>query len=456
MMKKYLLLFLFAAPVTLLYAQSVGVGTTTPNTSAQLDITSTTKGLLIPRMTTVRRNAIALPANGLLVYDSTIKEFYFYNGSGWAAVNSGSSGGNDWVASGNNIYNSNTGNVGIGRTAPFEKLDVGGNIRSRDNVIVDSNVQVKGRVDADGVIGGAGLTGGVLYITNTSLMEGALTGNSSASFYGNINSYTGMSIANAAGILQFSAGGDEKGFVQLSGDNLRIGTNSSNTAGNFIVRTGGSNNLTITSDGRTGIGVEEPLAKLHINSGASNAALRLQADFSPSLQFYSGATSIGSIQGSFNNLNILAPGNRVNISNVLYADDASNRVGIGTIAPEQKLHVIGSAKITGEKILNNSNENMLPIAYGKFSETGNKQAGTSNISAVAALPGSEAEYFIVTVAGVDLSNAVAQVTSGNNYISGRMVSVKPYPDDTTKLQVDLRYDGEGIHSPFHIIIYKAY
>ena len=81
--------FTFLAAVVLTattYAQ-VGVGTTTPNASAALDITSTTKGLLIPRMTTAQRDAISSAATGLMVYqtDGTVG-FYYYNGSSWAEV----------------------------------------------------------------------------------------------------------------------------------------------------------------------------------------------------------------------------------------------------------------------------------------------------------------------------------------------------------------------------------
>jgi hypothetical protein len=46
----------------------VGIGTTTPNTSASLDITSTTKGLLIPRITAIERDAINSPAQGLIIF----------------------------------------------------------------------------------------------------------------------------------------------------------------------------------------------------------------------------------------------------------------------------------------------------------------------------------------------------------------------------------------------------
>ena len=65
-------------------AGSVGVGVTSPNSSAALDVDSTAKGFLAPRMTSVQRNAVASPATGLLVYQTTSPSgFYFYNGSSW-------------------------------------------------------------------------------------------------------------------------------------------------------------------------------------------------------------------------------------------------------------------------------------------------------------------------------------------------------------------------------------
>jgi hypothetical protein len=53
------------------------------NASAQLDVSSTTKGFLPPRMTTTQKNAIATPAAGLTVYDSTTNKLQCYNGSTW-------------------------------------------------------------------------------------------------------------------------------------------------------------------------------------------------------------------------------------------------------------------------------------------------------------------------------------------------------------------------------------
>ena len=77
-------LFITALLVISLSATAqVGVGTAIPAASAQLDITSTTKGLLPPRMDSTQRNAIASPAEGLVIYNTTIKAFQCYNGTAW-------------------------------------------------------------------------------------------------------------------------------------------------------------------------------------------------------------------------------------------------------------------------------------------------------------------------------------------------------------------------------------
>jgi trimeric autotransporter adhesin len=67
------------------YAQSnVGINTTMPHSSAALDISDSTKGLLIPRLTMAQRNAIAAPATSLVIYQTdNTPGFYYYNGSTW-------------------------------------------------------------------------------------------------------------------------------------------------------------------------------------------------------------------------------------------------------------------------------------------------------------------------------------------------------------------------------------
>jgi hypothetical protein len=66
---------------------SVGIGTTSPNASALLDVSSTTKGFLPPRMTTAQINAISTPAEGLIAFNTTISHLCVYQGGAWVRIN---------------------------------------------------------------------------------------------------------------------------------------------------------------------------------------------------------------------------------------------------------------------------------------------------------------------------------------------------------------------------------
>jgi hypothetical protein len=66
----------------------VGIGTTTPNAKAILDLTSTTRGFLPPRMTTAQRDAITSVPAGLMVYNTTTNKLNFHNGTAWESVTS--------------------------------------------------------------------------------------------------------------------------------------------------------------------------------------------------------------------------------------------------------------------------------------------------------------------------------------------------------------------------------
>lgn len=60
-------------------AQNVGIGTSSPHPSARLDVFSTSSGILIPRMSTVERDAIPTPANSVIIYNTTTRCFETYN-----------------------------------------------------------------------------------------------------------------------------------------------------------------------------------------------------------------------------------------------------------------------------------------------------------------------------------------------------------------------------------------
>ena len=74
---KKLLYFLLITFSTQLSAQ-VGIGTDTPDNTAMLEVQSTSKGVLFPRMTTVQRTGIATPATGLHVFDTNTNSLWFY------------------------------------------------------------------------------------------------------------------------------------------------------------------------------------------------------------------------------------------------------------------------------------------------------------------------------------------------------------------------------------------
>jgi hypothetical protein len=88
-MKKYItLLFAFLVLITThVVGQSIGINTTNPDSSAALDISASDKGLLIPRLDSAQRASIINPANGLMVYDSITKSFWFHD-SIWIELSS--------------------------------------------------------------------------------------------------------------------------------------------------------------------------------------------------------------------------------------------------------------------------------------------------------------------------------------------------------------------------------
>lgn len=90
------------------YSQTVVVtddaNYTSGNSSSVLDIKSTSKGLLIPRLTNAERNAIASPANGLMVYQTDgTSGFYYFNGTAWISFTTSAG-----VNTGDMLYGSST------------------------------------------------------------------------------------------------------------------------------------------------------------------------------------------------------------------------------------------------------------------------------------------------------------------------------------------------------------
>ncbi|RYY43906.1 MAG: hypothetical protein EOO06_19015 [Chitinophagaceae bacterium] len=64
----------------------VGIGTTTPDASARLEVSATTQGFLPPRMTSIQRDAIGSPAAGLVIFNTTSKSLEIFDGISWTGL----------------------------------------------------------------------------------------------------------------------------------------------------------------------------------------------------------------------------------------------------------------------------------------------------------------------------------------------------------------------------------
>lgn len=363
---KYLVTFFFLLHSIVLRAQNqnVGIGTGSPHPSAILDLNSTSKGLLLPRMNTTQR--LGIPGvGGLMVYDTDYKEFYQHDGSVWRKLLNSTF----WNSSPTRRWIYSVGDsVGIGTSTPDARLEVVGNVKT------------SARIDAGGIIEANGLRStSTLYVAGASTLSGNVVSLGAAYVTGGITSNEGLTINNSAGILEFAGGGTDKGFVQLSGDNLRIGTFSTNTEGKFVIRTGGADHVVV---------------------------------------------------------------------------DNTGNVGVGTSAPDNKLHVAGSVKVTTGKIVDEDEKSLVPLAWGYFNQNGTKLRGSQNIvvTTVDMIGGVYQKYRVQVVGYTDLSDACVIVTPRNE--NERLTSTK-WESGQLKLWFSAdNFYSQGLPCAFSVIIYR--
>jgi len=126
-MKKILLTLLLLPLAT--YSQ-VGIGTTTPDSSSMLEVDATDKGVLVPRVAIADLNTAApviAPIESLLVYNTTVATgvgFHYWDGAKWTPLSGAAANDGDWTVVGNDMYNANSGYVGVGTTTPTAKLHI--------------------------------------------------------------------------------------------------------------------------------------------------------------------------------------------------------------------------------------------------------------------------------------------------------------------------------------------
>ncbi len=157
-------IFIFAAllfgAVNIHAQSSIGIGTTTPNASAALELyNASSRGLIVPRMTTAQRDAdIKSPKAGILIYNTTTVSFQVSTAnSTWFDINTNST---SAVASGTST---NTGKVGIGTTTPDA------------NTALDVVATSKGLLLPRGTTDPTGVAGMIYYNTATNRVKGFTT-----------------------------------------------------------------------------------------------------------------------------------------------------------------------------------------------------------------------------------------------------------------------------------------
>jgi hypothetical protein len=124
------------------YAQSVTID---PASTASniIDAKSTNQGITVPKMTAAQKNAILTKTEGMMVYDTDAKQFSYWTGTVWVNFGNATSAGVGWSQSGNDISNTNTGNITVSTAAPnsYSKFEVTNNLASGNGIQGNSTGQ---------------------------------------------------------------------------------------------------------------------------------------------------------------------------------------------------------------------------------------------------------------------------------------------------------------------------
>jgi Chaperone of endosialidase len=197
----------------------IGVNSTgvAPANSAMLDISSTTKGFLMPRMTTAQRTAIVSPALGLTVYDLTTQNIWTFDGIQWKVIS--------------NLWNGNANGI-ISNTLPTAY------VRIASNASIDGSTTI-GTSTAD-----------VKFELNTSIYSHIAKFNGKSPMY--------MSLFEDDNLRGYW--GSYSGNVE----DVDFGTGSGNSTGKLHLTIQASPKLTVDAFGKVGIGLTNPSTPLHV------------------------------------------------------------------------------------------------------------------------------------------------------------------------------------------------
>jgi len=327
-MKTILLVVVFVITVCFCASAQVGIGTTAPAASSMLDVSSTTRGLLIPRLTLAQRTALVSPATGLLIYQTNGTPGLYYN-SGTPSVPvwilAGSSTG-QWLTNGSSIYYNN-GNVGIGTSAPSKLFTIKSDVMSDDMLMLqsgDDEFVFRVRQNSNG-------SGGVYVYDSNNVCNAFL--------YGDGDSYVrggnfGIGTNDPQTVL------DVRGNASVTTGRLGVGTTAP-SAGLHVKGTTFPNNF-VYIEGETGDDAglrfyEAGVVKWHFYNHVSNDGLAILNNALTTVLF-------AKQSNGFLGIGTTAPATLLDVYGNLSVNN-SGRIGIGTTAPSTPLHVVGDASV---------------------------------------------------------------------------------------------------------------
>lgn len=368
-MKKIQLFFFLVIALNIHAQNNVGIGTNTPNNNAKLDISSTTKGILIPRMTSAQRITLAgtlgLSDEGLMVYDTDLQKFFYWDknigfSGNWNQVRPGSlSDGKIWIGDATNtaVEQSISGDINISNTgiATIQPNAVQGTDISLTG---ESNSYVMQFNGTDWIP----VDPTTLTVSNIYSTDGSLTGNRAVTMGANnlnLNSTNGNFIYNPSGTGKMGIGGTPSTYkLELFNsdallNNVRVGKGAGSISTNTAI---GSEALNSNTSG--GSNVANGYQTLYLNSnGSGNVATGYSALYSNSTGSYNIANGYEALYtNSSGDDNVAIGGFTLN----------SNSTGSRNLA-------IGTRSL----YINNTGNNN--TAYGAFSLTGNT-TGNNNLA----------------------------------------------------------------------------